>query len=217
MHETLCIVLPDIAMSPARAKAKFDGSRLSQALKHRGLSQNELEGLVGVSHGTVSRYVSGERKPSADNLAMIVSALGVSLAWLTRTSDDPDFVQAWVKPDVAPSQGAPPFESGEVQLPVPRRPAPDEPPPPQDEYPDREAVIIAIGDSLDQRVLKLLLRLKGPAVEDLDFDGWLAKAKEIKARVEGAQREYEGQAPAEPKPAAKRSRLRPVRKERVGP
>jgi transcriptional regulator with XRE-family HTH domain len=176
-------------MAASTSKATAFGKRLKQALNHRQLAQHDLEKMIGVSQGTVSRYISGERKPTGEILAAIVSALGVSLGWLAYGEGAPDYVEPWRPSERAAGKPA----SAVLEVSAPRRAKAGAAwEGPTDEFPEREAVIIALDARLDPRVRKLLLRLNGPAYEAFGFADWLAKAKELRALVEHAERDYDG-------------------------
>jgi transcriptional regulator with XRE-family HTH domain len=185
----LSIMVPNGAMAGIAPRETAFGKRLRQAYLHRNMSQHDLEKAIGVSQGTVSRYISGDRKPTGEILAAIVSELGVSLGWLVHGEGSPDYADAWRPPGRAASKPA----SAVLEASTPRRAKAGvtwQGPP--DEYPEREALIIALGERLDPRVRKLLVRLKGPPYEAFRFADWLAKAKELRALVAQAERDYEG-------------------------
>ena len=56
--------------------------RLQEALKARKMKAIDLSEQLGISRGTISRYLSGDSTPKADRLNHICSALNVSEAWL---------------------------------------------------------------------------------------------------------------------------------------
>ena len=51
------------------------GSRITETLQKRGMTQKELAGRIGVTEAVMSRYVSGDREPKPDVLANIATAL----------------------------------------------------------------------------------------------------------------------------------------------
>lgn len=58
-------------------------ARLRIALECEGVSQRELARLTGIDESNISHYISGERKPGADNIAAILKALPLTDArWL---------------------------------------------------------------------------------------------------------------------------------------
>ncbi|MEG1740239.1 MAG: helix-turn-helix transcriptional regulator [Akkermansia sp.] len=57
-------------------------SRLRAILKTKKMKQKELSSLCGLSVVAISRYISGERRPGADELFRISVALDTSMEWL---------------------------------------------------------------------------------------------------------------------------------------
>lgn len=51
------------------------GSRITEILKKRGMTQKELAGRIGVTEAVISRYISGNREPKPNVLANIATAL----------------------------------------------------------------------------------------------------------------------------------------------
>lgn len=51
------------------------GSRITEVMKKRGMTQKELAKRIGVTEAVMSRYVSGDREPKPDTLANIATAL----------------------------------------------------------------------------------------------------------------------------------------------
>jgi transcriptional regulator with XRE-family HTH domain len=178
--------------------------RFNAALAKRGVrNKSDLARAVGTNPTRILRYADGTRKRVEAEMGLkLAAALGVSAKWLASGEGDPQYEEDW--------KGLPgAFESGEVDLVEHRRRIADaggsgE----RDVYPDREAVIIALGDELDQSVLRLLLLESGPEAEGRDYAGWLAKAKEIKAKVEWSRLEYKNQAPEAP-PGQRAPALKP--------
>jgi transcriptional regulator with XRE-family HTH domain len=62
--------------------------RLLQARKKRKMSQEELAKMLGVHSPIVGRYERGEVKPSIEVAAKIAEALGVSLDYLTGSTEE---------------------------------------------------------------------------------------------------------------------------------
>lgn len=63
--------------------------RLKELRKKRGLSQNELAGLIHVHFTQVSRYERGETKPNAEAMAKLAKALDTTVDYLmSGTSDE---------------------------------------------------------------------------------------------------------------------------------
>lgn len=57
--------------------AEFDGRKLKVALKQKGIKQEEFAKIVGVTQGTMSKIVTGERKPSVTLNKVMCLLLGV--------------------------------------------------------------------------------------------------------------------------------------------
>lgn len=55
---------------------------LRLAINQMGITQKELGAKSGLSHITISRYLSGDRRPGADELYRMANALGTSMEWL---------------------------------------------------------------------------------------------------------------------------------------
>lgn len=51
------------------------GSRISEALQKRGMTQKDLASCIGVTEAVISRYVSGDREPKPDVLSNIATCL----------------------------------------------------------------------------------------------------------------------------------------------
>src|SRR4030042_2985391 len=62
--------------------------RLKKARMDKGLSQTELANLVGIHYTQIGRYENKGSQPSADVLAKLANALGVSSDFLTNGSTD---------------------------------------------------------------------------------------------------------------------------------
>ena len=62
--------------------------RLKKARVDKGLSQTELANLVGIHYTQVGRYENKGSQPSAEVLAKLANALGVSSDFLTNGSTD---------------------------------------------------------------------------------------------------------------------------------
>lgn len=63
------------------------GSRLSQARKKRGMSQEELAKQLGTKGPVIGRYERDEMKPSIEAATNIAKILEVSLDWLVGNTD----------------------------------------------------------------------------------------------------------------------------------
>lgn len=59
-------------------------ARLNRLRKERGISQEELAGVVGVSRQAVQKWESGVSRPDMDNLTALSDYFGVSLDYLIR-------------------------------------------------------------------------------------------------------------------------------------
>jgi transcriptional regulator with XRE-family HTH domain len=62
--------------------------RLKKARVDKGLSQTELANLVGIHYTQIGRYENKGSQPSAEVLAKLANALGVSSDFLTNGSTD---------------------------------------------------------------------------------------------------------------------------------
>ena len=58
--------------------------RLNRLRKERGLSQEDLAGIIGVSRQAVQKWESGTSSPDTDNLIALADYFGVSLDYLLR-------------------------------------------------------------------------------------------------------------------------------------
>ncbi len=54
------------------------GDYIKTLSKEKGLTQKELAKAAGINEATLSRYISGTRKPNAESLSNIANALGTS-------------------------------------------------------------------------------------------------------------------------------------------
>lgn len=63
------------------------GSRLLQARKNKGISQEELAKELGTKGPAIGRYERDEMKPSIEAAAKIADFLNVSLDWLVGHTD----------------------------------------------------------------------------------------------------------------------------------
>lgn len=57
--------------------SKF-GKNLLTILEEKHVTQQQLADAIGISNVSVNRYISGERNPSAETVAKMAQALGVS-------------------------------------------------------------------------------------------------------------------------------------------
>jgi len=63
------------------------GTRLLQARKNKGLSQDDLAKMLGTKGPAIGRYERDEMKPSIDAASKMAQILDVSLDWLTGHTD----------------------------------------------------------------------------------------------------------------------------------
>lgn len=56
--------------------------RITELLRTRGIMQKELAELIGVTESTLSRYLSGERKPDLKTLSNMATALHTTTDYL---------------------------------------------------------------------------------------------------------------------------------------
>lgn len=78
----------------ARAPDALDvmvGARIRIFRTHRGMSQSDLAGKIGVAFQQVQKYEKGINRIGASRLSRIAAVLGVSIGELFETSDDKAF------------------------------------------------------------------------------------------------------------------------------
>lgn len=63
------------------------GKRLTSLLKARGMTQKQLAEKLEMSEITISRYVTGERQPSAEAVTKIAKELGTTGDYLMGTQN----------------------------------------------------------------------------------------------------------------------------------
>ena len=68
----------------------FKSERLKEARKRKGLSQERLAELVGVTRSTVAKWEIGERSPKGDHLIKLSEVLGVSPSYFFE-SEKPEW------------------------------------------------------------------------------------------------------------------------------
>ena len=56
--------------------------RLREAMNAAGKKQQDLANITGLSHSTISRYLSGQMEPKQKAVSRMAVALGVSEMWL---------------------------------------------------------------------------------------------------------------------------------------
>lgn len=64
-------------------------ARLRARRRERGLTQKQLAELVGVSHGTIGMYETGQRSPDLEMVRRLAVALDTSMSYLIGETDDP--------------------------------------------------------------------------------------------------------------------------------
>ena len=62
-------------------------NRIKGLRKEKGLTQQELAASVGITKQAISMYERGDRKPSFDALDALTDFFGVSIGYLTGSSD----------------------------------------------------------------------------------------------------------------------------------
>ncbi len=62
--------------------------RLREALKVRGMNQQELAEQAGLKVAAINHFACGRRKPSAENLVRLADAIEVSTDFLLGRSND---------------------------------------------------------------------------------------------------------------------------------
>ena len=63
--------------------------RMARAMFMKGIRQSEIVYKTGIDKGSISSYINGRYKPSADNIAKIADALGVTSDWLLGREEIP--------------------------------------------------------------------------------------------------------------------------------
>lgn len=58
------------------------GEKINHAMRAKGMNQRQLAEKTYITQTTVSRYITGQRTPDANNLKDICLALDVSADWL---------------------------------------------------------------------------------------------------------------------------------------
>lgn len=58
------------------------GSRLRESRKQKGLSQNELAGILSTNHSVIGKYERDDVKPSIDVVKRLAEVLGTTAAYL---------------------------------------------------------------------------------------------------------------------------------------
>lgn len=65
--------------------------RLVELMEEKNINQLELSKLVGTTNVTISRYISGQRKPRLEIIAKIAEILNTSIDYLLGFSDIKNF------------------------------------------------------------------------------------------------------------------------------
>lgn len=60
----------------------FNGNRLREIRRNKGLSQQNLANLIGASKSLISCYESGKRTPSLENIISFMEIFGVTSDYL---------------------------------------------------------------------------------------------------------------------------------------
>lgn len=81
------------------------GSKITEILKKRGMTQRGLAERIGVTEAVVSRYISGEREPKPDVLANIATALSTTSDYLLGIENG-EFSFLGIKRVIARNSGA---------------------------------------------------------------------------------------------------------------
>lgn len=63
------------------------GVAIHQALKRRGMTQEQLALLIGTTQRSISAYVRGEQQPSLETLVMICQVLDLNLNQVLRMNE----------------------------------------------------------------------------------------------------------------------------------
>lgn len=67
---------------------KTIGQKLRQVIRDRGLKQTWVADTAGMPYSTLQSILDDKRVPSADNVAKVASALGISADWLLGLKDE---------------------------------------------------------------------------------------------------------------------------------
>ena len=63
-------------------KVTSTADRIKEAMESRGIKQIELANTTGMSHSTISRYLSGKMEPKQPAISRLAQALDVTEMWL---------------------------------------------------------------------------------------------------------------------------------------
>jgi transcriptional regulator with XRE-family HTH domain len=72
-----------------RSSVAISGNRVKEAREKRGISQEKLAQLVGISANQIRRYEKGQGNPAADTLTQLSRVLRVSSDWLLGLTVNP--------------------------------------------------------------------------------------------------------------------------------
>lgn len=64
------------------------GSKIKELMQKQGITQKQLANRLNVQEATISRYISNDREPNAENLANIATALNTTVDFLLNNSKD---------------------------------------------------------------------------------------------------------------------------------
>ena len=67
------------------------GNKIEKLMQKNGLLQKDLAGTVGVDPASLSRIIAGEKKPSAELVANLATALHVTSDYLLDIENDGEF------------------------------------------------------------------------------------------------------------------------------
>lgn len=63
-------------------KIATTSQRLAELMDYFGITRSDLERKTGIGRSALSRYISGEREPRQDKIAVVSSVYGVDAGWL---------------------------------------------------------------------------------------------------------------------------------------
>lgn len=75
---------------------KFD-KKLYGKIKNMNISQKQVAEMAGLSESSISRYLKGSRKPSAEDLEKIAKALNMNVEEFYDKDKDYDFNDVYAK------------------------------------------------------------------------------------------------------------------------
>ena len=75
------------------SREEEDFMRLKEIRKSKGLSQLKLAMDLNTNQNTISRYETGEREPSINELIKIADYFNISVDYLLERTDDPTFIK----------------------------------------------------------------------------------------------------------------------------